>query len=105
MNHLKRQLGDNQLARLGAHEPIADAAVDAVDQRASNCLGGCMVIPRHVAGVDHHALTSPSVVHCQFFELFGARRSTASKLASLRNCSAAHELLLRDKKILLLEGR
>ena len=30
------------------------------------------------AGVDRRALTSPSVVYCQFFELFGAGRSTAS---------------------------
>ncbi|GFU57528.1 uncharacterized protein TNCV_3636911 [Trichonephila clavipes] len=41
---------------------------------------------------------SPSIVPCQFFELFGALLSTASKLASLWNCSAAHELLLRDRK-------
>ncbi|GFU67493.1 hypothetical protein TNCV_1599751 [Trichonephila clavipes] len=34
----------------------------------------------------------------QFFELFGARRSNAHKLASLWNCSAVHELLLCDKK-------
>ncbi|GFY24435.1 uncharacterized protein TNCV_1014831 [Trichonephila clavipes] len=56
------------------------------------------------AGVDRHALTSPSVTHCRFFELFGARRSTASKIASLWNCSTAHELLLRDREILPLEG-
>ncbi|GFY07487.1 uncharacterized protein TNCV_5086721 [Trichonephila clavipes] len=42
------------------------------------------------AGVDRRAQRSPSVVHCQFFELFGARRSTASKLASLWNCSTVH---------------
>ncbi|PRD22396.1 UNVERIFIED_CONTAM: hypothetical protein NCL1_49189 [Trichonephila clavipes] len=30
------------------------------------------------AGVDRRTLTSPSVVHCHFFELFGARRFTAS---------------------------
>ncbi|GFT43057.1 uncharacterized protein TNCV_3768981 [Trichonephila clavipes] len=54
------------------------------------------------AGADRGALTSPSVDHCQ---LFGARRSTASKLASLWNDSTAHELLLRDRKILLIEGR
>ncbi|GFX38714.1 uncharacterized protein TNCV_4188031 [Trichonephila clavipes] len=46
-----------------------------------------------------------SVVHCQFFELFGDHRSTAFKLASLWNCSAAQELLLCDRKNLLLEGR
>ncbi|GFX68289.1 uncharacterized protein TNCV_2816641 [Trichonephila clavipes] len=33
------------------------------------------------------------------------RWSTASKLASLWNCSAAHELLLHDRKIPILEGR
>ncbi|GFS87938.1 hypothetical protein TNCV_3426881 [Trichonephila clavipes] len=57
------------------------------------------------AGVDRRALTSPFIVHCQFFELFGARRTTASKLASLWNYSAAHELLFRDRKTLLLERR
>ncbi|GFX51411.1 hypothetical protein TNCV_3103441 [Trichonephila clavipes] len=34
--------------------------------------------PPFGAGDDGRALTSPSVVHCQFFELFGVRRSTAS---------------------------
>ncbi|GFV77917.1 hypothetical protein TNCV_711 [Trichonephila clavipes] len=57
------------------------------------------------AGVDRRALKLPSIVLCQVFELFGARRSTASKLASLWNCSAAHELLLLYCKFLLLEGR
>ncbi|GFS70799.1 hypothetical protein TNCV_1232021 [Trichonephila clavipes] len=52
---------------------------------------------RRRIGVDRLALTSPSVVHCQFFELFGVCQSTASKLVSLWNCSAAHELLLSDK--------
>ncbi|GFT70432.1 hypothetical protein TNCV_2658631 [Trichonephila clavipes] len=56
------------------------------------------------AGVDRHALTSPSVVYCQFFELFGARRSTASKFTSLWNCSTAHELVLCERKILFLVG-
>ncbi|GFX28119.1 hypothetical protein TNCV_424461 [Trichonephila clavipes] len=56
-------------------------------------------------GIDCRTLPLPSVVNCQFFELFGACRSTASKLASLWKCSAAHELLLRDRKVLLLEGR
>ncbi|GFS94212.1 uncharacterized protein TNCV_3786691 [Trichonephila clavipes] len=74
----------------------------AVDQHAANCLGEAV---ESFSGVDRHALTSPSVVHCQFLELFGARRSTASKLTSLWNCSAAHELIWKDKKILLLEGR
>ncbi|GFU68064.1 piggyBac transposable element-derived protein 4 [Trichonephila clavipes] len=44
------------------------------------------------------ALTSPTVVHCQFFELFSARWFTASKLTSLWNCSAAHELLFTRKE-------
>ncbi|GFU66199.1 hypothetical protein TNCV_2858721 [Trichonephila clavipes] len=57
------------------------------------------------AGVNRRALTSPSVVHCQFFKLVSTRRSTASKLVSLWNYSTAHKLLLRDRKILLLEGR
>ncbi|GFW88576.1 hypothetical protein TNCV_828451 [Trichonephila clavipes] len=56
-------------------------------------------------GVYHHALKSPSFVDSQFFELFGARGSTASQLASLWNCFAAHELVLYDRKILLHEGR
>ncbi|GFW66064.1 hypothetical protein TNCV_588901 [Trichonephila clavipes] len=55
--------------------------------------------------VDRCALTSFSVVYCQFFELLGARRSIVSKLSSLWNSSAAHKLLLRDRKILLLKGR
>ncbi|GFS91581.1 hypothetical protein TNCV_1139911 [Trichonephila clavipes] len=74
----------------------------AVDQCAANCLGQAVLYsPPCGPGVYHRALISLSVVHFQFFELSGARRSTASKLASLRNCLAAHELLLRDRKILL----
>ncbi|GFW45026.1 hypothetical protein TNCV_4513401 [Trichonephila clavipes] len=61
--------------------------------------------PKFGAGVDRQALTSPSIIHGQFFELFVARRSNVLKHASLCICSAARELLLRDKKILLLEGR
>ena len=57
------------------------------------------------AGVDRRALTSTSVVNCQFFELFGACRFPSYKLASPWNCSAAHELLLCYWKILLLEVR
>ncbi|GFT55431.1 hypothetical protein TNCV_3606891 [Trichonephila clavipes] len=57
------------------------------------------------AGVDRRVLMSPSVIPCQCFELFGARRSSASILASLLNCSTEHKLLLRDRKILLLKGR
>ncbi|GFY04475.1 hypothetical protein TNCV_4415631 [Trichonephila clavipes] len=74
----------------------------AVYQRAANYLEKS--VRSFTAGVDRHALTLPFVVSCQFLELFGARRSTASKLASLWNCSAAHELLLCDRKI-LLKGR
>ncbi|GFY13604.1 hypothetical protein TNCV_4959741 [Trichonephila clavipes] len=65
----------------------------------------CGHSPPYGAGVDRRVLTSPSFIHCQCFELFGARRSTASKLVSPWNCSAAHELLLCNRKILLLEGR
>ncbi|GFV35835.1 hypothetical protein TNCV_1930471 [Trichonephila clavipes] len=35
------------------------------------------------AGVERHTLTLPLVAHCQFTEFFGARRSTASEVASL----------------------
>ncbi|GFU27572.1 uncharacterized protein TNCV_282931 [Trichonephila clavipes] len=65
----------------------------AVDQRTANYLKEYGHSPSCGAGVDRHALKSPSIVHCQFFELFGAHRSTASKLASPWNCSAGHELL------------
>ncbi|GFX25343.1 uncharacterized protein TNCV_1275031 [Trichonephila clavipes] len=75
----------------------------AVNQRAANCLGEA-VRSFTAAGANQCILASPSTIHCQFFELFGARRSTASKLASLWNCSPAHKLLLRGRKILLLEG-
>ncbi|GFY14614.1 hypothetical protein TNCV_4828171 [Trichonephila clavipes] len=106
MIHLKRQLGANELARLCAHKPITDTDVEglpipvAVDQRAANGHS-----PPSGAGVDRRAQASPSVVHCQFFKLFVTRRSTASKLTTLWDCSTAHELLLRNRKILLLEGR
>ncbi|GFW39533.1 hypothetical protein TNCV_3908421 [Trichonephila clavipes] len=43
------------------------------------------------AGIDRRAQRSPCVVQCHFFEFFGARWSTASKLASLWNCYAAHD--------------
>ncbi|GFW43233.1 hypothetical protein TNCV_1349961 [Trichonephila clavipes] len=89
MIHLKRQLGANQLARLCVYEPIADTAVNGLSHS-----------PPCGVGIDRHALTSPSVIHCQFFELFGARRSTASKLASL--CTRAPAA---RKEIVLLEGR
>ena len=39
-----------------------------------------------------------------FPKLFSTRRSTASKLVSLLNCSIAGELLLLDREIPLLEG-
>ncbi|GFU26719.1 hypothetical protein TNCV_1837891 [Trichonephila clavipes] len=57
------------------------------------------------AGVDRRALMLPSVIHRQFFELFGALMSIASKLASLRNCATAHDLLLCNRNILLAKGR
>ncbi|GFU72080.1 uncharacterized protein TNCV_2976651 [Trichonephila clavipes] len=75
----------------------------AVDHRAANCLEDHS--PPCGAGVASCVLTSSFVIHCQFFKLFAVRRSTASKLASLWNCSTAHELLLYDRKILLLEVR
>ena len=77
-----------------------------VDQRVANCLGKLYSYsPPCGAVVDRSALASPSIVHCQIFESFGARRSTASKLVSLWNCFVAYELLLRCRKTFLLEGR
>ncbi|GFV11554.1 uncharacterized protein TNCV_975461 [Trichonephila clavipes] len=110
---VKRILYKDTLARnqrCSRHRRIHEVDIStpvAVDQRAANCRAIHYYghSPLRGAGVDRRALTSPSVVHCQFFELFGARRSTASKLTSLWNCSAAPELLLRDRKIPLLEGR
>ncbi|GFW44268.1 uncharacterized protein TNCV_1746971 [Trichonephila clavipes] len=76
----------------------------AVDQRAANYLAEAVLSftamwSRYRSSRADVTFRRPLPV----FELFGARRSTASKLASLWNCSAAHELLLRDRKILLLE--
>ena len=76
-----------------------------VDQRAANCLEEAVRLFIALQNRFRSLMMSLSVFHCQFFELFGARQSTATKLASLWNCSAAHELLLRDRKILLLAGR
>ncbi|GFU99161.1 retrovirus-related Pol polyprotein from transposon 17.6 [Trichonephila clavipes] len=74
----------------------------AVDQLAANYLEKA-VWP--FSAMWSRYRSSPSVVHCQFSELLGARWSTASKLASLWNCSAVHELLLRDRKVFFIEGR
>ena len=51
------------------------------------------------------ALTSPSVVHCQFFVFFGAHRSTASKVAALWTVPLHTSCCCAIKKIFLLEGR
>ncbi|GFX97985.1 hypothetical protein TNCV_4906361 [Trichonephila clavipes] len=61
----------------------ADISTPAsVDQHAANCFKEAVrLFTPCGAGADRHALTSPSVVHCQFFKLCGARLSTASKLA------------------------
>ena len=72
-----------------------------VDQCAANCLKEAVLsftAMRSKSRSQVCALTSPSVDHFQFFDLFSARRFNASKLASLWNCSAAHELHLRDRK-------
>ncbi|GFY11089.1 uncharacterized protein TNCV_4470751 [Trichonephila clavipes] len=74
-----------------------------VDQRAAYCLEEAV---RLFTAMRSRCQSSradvTSIVHCQLFDV---RWSTASKLASLWNCSTAHELLLSDRKILLLEGR
>ena len=77
----------------------------AADQLDANCLEEAV---RSFAATQSR-YRSPCVdvtffVYCQFFELIGARRSTVSKLGSQWNCSAAHELLLCERKTLLLEG-
>ncbi|GFU40473.1 hypothetical protein TNCV_1208341 [Trichonephila clavipes] len=56
----------------------------AVNQRAANCLEELYghSLPCG-ALIDCFTLTSPSVVHCQFLELVGTLRSTASKLTLL----------------------
>ncbi|PRD30683.1 UNVERIFIED_CONTAM: hypothetical protein NCL1_25673 [Trichonephila clavipes] len=96
-------------SRCSKRLPIDKADIStsvAVDQSVFNCLEEAVwSFTAMRADVDRHMPTSFSGNHCQFFELFGASQSPASKLASLRNCSAARELLLRDRKILLLEGQ
>ncbi|GFU22132.1 hypothetical protein TNCV_2060191 [Trichonephila clavipes] len=78
------------------HRRIDEADIStpvAVDQRAAKCLEELYGhSPPCGSGVDRCTLTSPSVVHCQLFELFDARRSTASKLASLWNFFAAQQV-------------
>ncbi|GFV02672.1 hypothetical protein TNCV_2743451 [Trichonephila clavipes] len=93
---MERQLGANLLVRLCAHAP-SPAVVDGlptfvtVAQRAINCLEEAVRSFTTISSrCQLFALTSPPVVHYQFFELLGARRSPASKLASLWNCSAEH---------------
>ncbi|GFU65763.1 uncharacterized protein TNCV_5058971 [Trichonephila clavipes] len=67
----------------------------AEDHGAANCLDEAIRSFTAEQVVDRRALTPPSVVHCLFFELFSARRSTASKLASLWNSSAAQAPIAR----------
>ncbi|GFW72523.1 uncharacterized protein TNCV_3797511 [Trichonephila clavipes] len=61
MIHLKRQLGANQFARLCAHEPIADAAVDGLP-----VLGSCIKTPLHAirgaADVNEVGISTPVAV-------------------------------------------
>ncbi|GFV18728.1 uncharacterized protein TNCV_4756151 [Trichonephila clavipes] len=93
--------------RYSRHRRFDEADIStpvAIDQRTANCLDEAVrsfIAMR--SSVDRLTLTSPSLIYCPFFKPFGARRSTVSKLASLWNFS--HELLLRDRKILLFEGR
>ncbi|GFU58771.1 uncharacterized protein TNCV_3089121 [Trichonephila clavipes] len=78
----------------------------AVDQIAAKCLKEAVQSFTTMRSRCRLSRSDVTFRHpLQFFESFGARRSTASKLASLWNCSAAHEPLLRERKILLLEGR
>ena len=75
-----------------------------VNKPAANCLEEVVrPFTPMLRGFDGHPLTSPSVVLCKFFKLFCSRHYNVSKNASWSNCSAAHELLLRHRKILFLE--
>ncbi|GFY33496.1 hypothetical protein TNCV_4538241 [Trichonephila clavipes] len=110
---------------LCVYEPIADTTVDGLPGEES-CIQEYLHVVHSVADVDeaninapvavdqrvawrklygHSLPCGPSVYHhaSQFIELLGAR-STAFKLALLWNRSAALELLLCDRKILLHEG-
>ncbi|GFV70353.1 uncharacterized protein TNCV_4797721 [Trichonephila clavipes] len=77
----------------------------AVDQRAANCLEEAV---RSFTAM--WSRCQPSHADVTFrrpppvFRVVQCSSSTASKLTSPWNCSAAHELLLWDRKILLLEG-
>ncbi|GFW62133.1 uncharacterized protein TNCV_1685641 [Trichonephila clavipes] len=78
----------------------------AVDQHPANCLEKAlrsftaMRISCRSSHIDVTFLRSLLV-----FNLFRAVRSTASKLASLWICFVAHDLLLRDRKVIHLEGQ
>ncbi|GFS94473.1 hypothetical protein TNCV_2014891 [Trichonephila clavipes] len=67
----KTTCGDNQFARLCAHESVANTAVDAIDQRVSNCLKEAVrSFMSSGPGVFHHALMSPSSsVHLPVFRV------------------------------------
>ncbi|GFW06975.1 hypothetical protein TNCV_3691711 [Trichonephila clavipes] len=57
---LKRQLGANHLARLGAHEFIADAAIDGL-LLGGSCIKALLYAIHGAADVDK--LTKPTLAH------------------------------------------
>ncbi|GFV01618.1 hypothetical protein TNCV_2962111 [Trichonephila clavipes] len=107
MVYLRRILYKGILARssrYSRHRPI-DLA-ESSSSRRKGCLNCLEVTVRPFKDMRTRCLSSHvDVTTSSFFELSDACRSTASKLASLCNCSVAHELLLRDWKILLHECR
>ncbi|GFT89173.1 uncharacterized protein TNCV_3085511 [Trichonephila clavipes] len=112
--HLKRQLGVKQLARSCAHEPIAHSAVDnlptpvVVGQPAANCLeeavrsfpvmwSRCRSSRADITfrrPLPVYRVVRYSSVHC--FQ---------TPITVAVWCSAEHELLLCDRKVILLEGQ
>ncbi|GFX34902.1 uncharacterized protein TNCV_2328421 [Trichonephila clavipes] len=76
----------------------------AVDQRAANCLDE--VVRSFTAMWSRCRSSRTDITFRLSLPVFprSARQSTSSKLASLWNCFAAQELLLRDRKVLLLKS-
>ncbi|GFT99724.1 transposable element Tcb1 transposase [Trichonephila clavipes] len=102
-------LSRSLLCRRRRRKKINEADINtsvAVDQRAANCLGETI---QSVTGMQTSYLSSRADVTfyrpLPVFQDVRCSLVTASKLASLLNCSTAHELILSDRKILFQEGR
>ncbi|GFT06935.1 uncharacterized protein TNCV_1415041 [Trichonephila clavipes] len=97
----KRSLGTADVDKANISTPAA------VSQRAANCQEEAV---RSFTAMRNRCQSLCTDITFRrplpvFLKLFGARWSTTSKLALLLNCSAAHELLLHDRKILLLKDQ